>query len=158
MKTGQVGPQWRTHLKLWIQLMHSIWLAVLIWEFLWLQHEDLCMITRTLLRSVITGFPKCGYQSTRAHSAASTEETISQFRWEQWLYPSYSRFLTPIFFTCLDHSKNFCIEQSFQVMMMKWRVPFAKKSVQMYLCWWNNTKACFSIRRIVFKEWISYWK
>ena len=55
----------------------------------------------------------------RSHIAARTVETICQFSREQLPQPLYCPDLAP----CLAHSKNFFVEESFQVMMM-WRAPW----------------------------------
>ena len=114
MKMGQVGLQWWTHLKWWIQLMCPLLLREELqriflnnWEVLWVQLTKFCLMTLPFLRSIVVGFHQ---DNARLHIAVRTVEIICHFGWEQLPYPSFraSPFLISI---CLASSKNFWVDQ-----------------------------------------------
>ena len=85
-------------------------------EFLGLQYTKLCMITLPFLNLAIVRFPKWHQTTKKGESSCP-----SQFGWKQLPPTLYSLDLAPpLISTRLVPSKNFCREQSFQV-VMKWR-------------------------------------
>ena len=74
------------------------------WEFLWVKHKKLCMMT---LRSIVIEFRQ---SNERSHTAARTVETLRHFGWLGTAgLQSRAGSLCSI-----PIPKNFCMEQSFQ--------------------------------------------